>query len=505
MALVPGRAGSVPLCPPAVVWSAGHNGPANGTDLVARVATDPSGNVIVAGHETTGTGLDWRVQKFNSAGVSQWVSTFNGPANGTDEVYDVGTDPVGAVFVTGSTSVAGQSYNWQTIKYSPTGSTLWVSTYNGAISGDDRAYGLAVDPGGNVIATGFETTSAQGQNLLTIKYDGTTGATLWSASYNCPANTNEYACDAAADSAGNVIVAGTENRTDLGQGGNLLVVKYSASGTPLWQKSVDGGTGGGWDEAWSVAVDGTDNVIVAGQLTQAVGGSNAVVLKYDSGGTLLWSRTYNNASNSTDVAYAVAADVSGNIVAGGREVRSDLGEGDNWILLQYAATGALLCTSAYDGAMNSNDFIRGVALDSSGSLYAAGTETVAGQGNNWLVIKYGSSAPAGGSTPPNVPPESESKDAVKIVGGIRGYLDPKKGEQATILVRPDRAGEITVRIYNLNGELVRILSATAGGGHTEVLRWDATDSSGIPVPPGTYPILIEAPGIRYRDTLAVLR
>jgi len=103
------------------------------------------------------------------------------------------------------------------------------------------------------------------------------------------------------------------------------------------------------------------------------------------------------------------------------------------------------------------------------------------------------------------PPDELGRDGVKIVGGIRGYIQPKRGEQATILVRPATAGPITVRIYNLRGELVRQLDANATGGRTEVLHWNATDSAGNDVPPGAYPIVIEGPGIRVRDTLAVLR
>ena len=103
------------------------------------------------------------------------------------------------------------------------------------------------------------------------------------------------------------------------------------------------------------------------------------------------------------------------------------------------------------------------------------------------------------------PPDELGDKLVKIVGGVRGYLQPKRGEQATILVRPPTAGRITVRIYNLRGELVRELTADATGGRTEVLHWNATDATGADVPPGAYPIVIEAPGVRYKDTLAVLR
>jgi uncharacterized repeat protein (TIGR01451 family) len=96
-------------------------------------------------------------------------------------------------------------------------------------------------------------------------------------------------------------------------------------------------------------------------------------------------------------------------------------------------------------------------------------------------------------------------EGVKIVGGVRGYINPKNGESATFLVRPSSAGEIHIRIFNEEGMLVQELKQTTNGGHTETLQWNATDSSGKTVVPGLYPVLVEGPGIRYRDRLVVIR
>jgi hypothetical protein len=97
-------------------------------------------------------------------------------------------------------------------------------------------------------------------------------------------------------------------------------------------------------------------------------------------------------------------------------------------------------------------------------------------------------------------------DSVKIVGGIRGYINPKKGEQANILVHPSAAGAITVRIYDMSGRLVRELNSSTPGNRTESIKWDGKDSGGKNVAPGSYPIIVTGPGgLAYRDKLAVLR
>jgi flagellar hook assembly protein FlgD len=90
------------------------------------------------------------------------------------------------------------------------------------------------------------------------------------------------------------------------------------------------------------------------------------------------------------------------------------------------------------------------------------------------------------------------------VGGVRGYINPKRGESATFLLKPTGSGTIRIRIYDEEGILVREMVQSTGGGHTEAVQWQANDSSGNPVAPGLYPVLIEAPGIRYRDKLVVI-
>ena len=95
---------------------------------------------------------------------------------------------------------------------------------------------------------------------------------------------------------------------------------------------------------------------------------------------------------------------------------------------------------------------------------------------------------------------------VKIVGGIRGYINPKKGEQSNILIRANEPGEIVVRIYDMAGRLVREMKSVTSGNRTESVKWDGKDSGGKDVTPGGYPIIITGPGgLTYRDKLAVLR
>ena len=81
------------------------------------------------------------------------------------------------------------------------------------------------------------------------------------------------------------------------------------------------------DEALGIAVDGSGNIYITGYTSSDLaspnqGGFDAFVVKYDSGGTLQWTRQIGTASFV--IAWGIAVDGSGNIdIAGSTE--GDLG------------------------------------------------------------------------------------------------------------------------------------------------------------------------------------
>jgi hypothetical protein len=95
---------------------------------------------------------------------------------------------------------------------------------------------------------------------------------------------------------------------------------------------------------------------------------------------------------------------------------------------------------------------------------------------------------------------------IDVTGGARGYINPKAGEQAVIVVYPNGAGTIQVFIYNMLGMTVRTMQKTTTGapGAPDTLYWDGRDSSGALVPPGGYPIMVKGPGLHYTGTIGVM-
>ena len=138
----------------------------------------------------------------------------------------------------------------------------------------------------------------------------------------------------AADSAGNIYVAGTfgsaltfGRRTLNSNGGtDVFVGKYSPAGRLLWARSIGSATADGLGD---LAVDVSDNVIVAGHfggeadfdpsrrsfILHSAGRQDAFVWKLDPRGQLLWAQSAGGKHN--DTATALTTDADGNVFIAG--------------------------------------------------------------------------------------------------------------------------------------------------------------------------------------------
>jgi hypothetical protein len=149
--------------------------------------------------------------KYDSSGEELWVARYNGPGNGDDYASALAIDVGGNVYVTGGSVGSDGTYDYATIKYDSSGNEVWAARYNGLGNGDDQASALAVDAVDNVYVTGGSINRLTGSYLsydfATIKYDSS-GDELWAARYNGPGNGDDYAFALAVDAGGNVYVTG---------------------------------------------------------------------------------------------------------------------------------------------------------------------------------------------------------------------------------------------------------------------------------------------------------
>ncbi len=256
----------------------------------------------------------------------------------------------------------------------------WVQRYGSEAGSEDRAYKVVTDAAGNVIVAGATThnQAGSGSDMLIIKYSGS-GVPLWTNRYNGPANGYHQAYAVAVDASGNVFVTGDST----GSGGNYdyATIAYSGSGVPLWTNRYNGPENGN-DLARALAVDASGNVFVTGYSYDGSGGNeDYATIAYSGAGVPLWTNRYNGPENYPDIAKAVAVDGSGNVFVTGSSFGS--GGGYDHATIAYSGTGVPLWTNRYNGPDNNDDQANAVAVDGNGNVFVTGSS-----GGDYATIAY---------------------------------------------------------------------------------------------------------------------
>jgi hypothetical protein len=366
------------------LWTNSYNGPGNSYDCAYAVTVDGSNNVIVTGSSYgIVSGPDYATVKYSSAGVPLWTNRFSGVAVGSpeDSALAVAADGNNDVVVTGR-AYNGARIDFATIKYSSAGVPLWTNLYD-LSGGSAYAGGVAVDGNNDVVITGSSYASGSGFDYTTIKYLST-GIPIWTNRYNGPANGADNTGYVAVDGSNNVVVAGTS--PGVGTDNDYATIKYSRDGVPLWTNRYNS-PWNGRDDARSLALDRSGDVIVTGYSMNGSGSFDIATVKYSGAGVPLWTNRCNGPArfplNST---CRVAADGSNNVIVTGTSFSS--ASTNDYLTIKYSSTGALLWTVRYNGPANGNDETSALAIDSSNNVIVAGYSTSGGSDCDFATMKY---------------------------------------------------------------------------------------------------------------------
>ena len=242
-------------------WVNRHDGPASGDDAGMAIALHPQGVVVAGRHMTTAGQSDFVTMLYDAAGRRQWISTYDGSGNGTDEARAVATDAAGNVYVAGPSQGDGTGYDFLTVKYNPSGVEQWVKRldYEG---NDDSPNALAVDNDGNVYVTGFGRGDATDQDWVTVKYDaGGTGR--WRRFHDGDMYLYDEAFGIELDATGNIYAVGQSSFPGAYQL-DYAVIKYSPAGETILVAEYDGGSYR-FDNAYAMVLDDSGKTLGSGK------------------------------------------------------------------------------------------------------------------------------------------------------------------------------------------------------------------------------------------------
>ena len=377
------------------------------------------GKIVVAGYSIIdglfGTNNDFTLTRYNANGSLD--VTFNGAGKvttaiggGSDYANSVAMQVDGKIVVAGSTANGNGGYNFALARYNTNGSL--DTTFNGTgkvvttgigSGGDNKAYSVAVQSDGKILAAGYSLNGNYNFALVRYNANGSLDTSFNSSGKVITAigSSDSYGRSVALQKDGKILVAGYSSN---GTNDDFALVRYNTDG------SLDGtfnGTGkvttavsGGTDQAFSVVVQPDGKIIAVGNAySPASFNQDFAVVRYNSNGSL--DSTFNGTGKvltdirqysggfyyaTNDHARSVALQGDGKIVVAG-----DNGGGYNFAVARYNPDGSLDTTFNGTGQLTT-DFNggaggTGIALQADGKIVVAGYSDNTGL-NHFVLARY---------------------------------------------------------------------------------------------------------------------
>lgn len=334
--------------------------------------TDIQRNVYVAGSTLNDdNNNDIILQKFDPNGNLLWQETFNGAANMDDMAADMFVDDAMNIYITG-TSIASvnSDFDLVVLKYNSSGQLQWTHYYDNGGSPDPQDAGTSIvgDSNGSIFVTGASFGSNTLSDYVTLRLNASNGNTIWTERYDY-SQLNEIPSKIQI-SGSKVLVSGGSQVSLAPNSWELATLIYQQSdGTLLSTHRSTGSATSGTDEIHDIAVDGNGNFYLAGSVVDASTGHDIALYKLDDELNLIWEQTWDGYGND-DKGHGVKLDSQGNIyIAGYTETNA---EGDNFALLKYSNSGALIWERQFNGEANLDDRARQLVIDSDDRIYVTG-------------------------------------------------------------------------------------------------------------------------------------
>lgn len=382
--------GNAALAQPALSWAQRYNGPPDNEDEARSIVVDNAGNSYVTGSAFAPNGtLDIVTIKYSAAGQQLWLQSYNGTGNDNDEGYKIVMSDSGNVYVVGYSKTASGMQDVTTIKYNSAGVQQWVSTYNGSFNNYDVGNSLTVDANGNVYVVGYETTSNYTYDFVTIKY-GPGGQQLWAMTYDGPGNFNDEGRDIGLDASGNIYVTGPSDTFYQSQpNADIVLLKYNNSGTLQWRRVYDS-PGHGYEYSKRLAIDGNNDIVVVGYGFITGNGNDYYILKYNAAGNFQWFQNYNYGTNTFEEPHGLVVDSQNNIIVTGQGITNTQNATNDYCTVKYNSAGTFQWASRYNNLTNGEDRAYGICVGDSMNIFVTGFSAGTGTMLDIATVKYNS-------------------------------------------------------------------------------------------------------------------
>ncbi len=342
------------------LWHKTYGG--NGYDIGIAVKQTMDGGYIITGSTSSyGAGSsDVYLIRTDALGDTLWTRTFGGAED--DAGYSVIENNDGSLLIVGNTLSFAVGFSAAyVIKTDENGNLLWQKSYEK--SGTSRAGGVhKINNEGYIIAGSTYSLGTSHKMFYFLKINEN-GDTIWTKTYSIPnCNVGTGCVDITADSG---FVFGGSITYSNGDA-DLCLMKTDTNGNFLWFKKYSG-TGAQMGGNFCQTNDGCfvitgmtgdigkDNntsdliteSIIFNNLNPKIENGNLIILKTNSSGDSLWSRTYGNNNNDFGNSIQLTID-NGFIICGGKTT----GSNQDLYLVKTDNLGLTGITDDYANEMN---------------------------------------------------------------------------------------------------------------------------------------------------------
>ena len=318
------------------------------------------------------TALAWGLGVAFAQPTEEWSVTLGG--SGDEFAHAVLQSGDGGFIMAGETRSfgAGEKDAWL-VKLDSGGNEVWSRTFGGSQS--DIAYAVQATSDGDFILAGEthsagDETSSDGRFWL-IRTDSD-GHLDWERSFP---DTAGAARAVRQTPDGGFILAGSSSTAD---GEAVRLVRTDSEGQMQWSRTLDEISGA---TAHDLAIAPDGGLIIAGTSSSDDGASDALVIRTDSEGALLWSRSFGGSYN--DEARSLVLTSDGGFALAGFTWSTGAGQSDFW-LIKTSDSGEQQWERTYGGVFRDSAHSL-VRTADDGFALAGWSESFRGGGRFWVV------------------------------------------------------------------------------------------------------------------------
>jgi len=244
---------------------------------------------------------------------------------------------------------------------------VWQKVFGG--SNDDRAYSIQQTSDGGYIVAGYTWSSSNREEVYILKLDAN-GNKVWEKTFGGSYDDRAYCIQQTSD--GGYIVAGYTSSAGVGSY-DVYILKLDTNGNKVWSKTFGGSSD---DLAYFIQQTSDGGYVVAGYTWSSSKWEDVYILKLDAYGNKVWEKTFGGSDN--DGAYSVQQTNNGGYVAAGYTKSFGSGWYDAYVL-KLDENGNNVWEKTFGG--NSWDEACSIQQTSDGGYIVAGYTSSFGSGS----------------------------------------------------------------------------------------------------------------------------